>query len=107
MKKAEFLNHWKGIESNQRILIDSIPYKRGGSTYDCDGIRLTGSRVFIDSVLSNLKELLENENHATRLQLNYQESKDRETQQPLGSYNCYIQVHDRGHEAIAVNRMFA
>jgi len=107
MKKAEILSHWNQIEPDQKIKISQVPYKHTGSTYAEDGIRLTGSRGFIDSVLSNLKELLQHENGSTRLQLNYQESKDRETGIPTGSYNCYIQVHERGSEAKMVNAMFS
>jgi len=106
MKKAQILDHWNGIEPNQDIKINQVPYKHQGSTYAEDGIRLTGSRVFIDSVLSRFKDLLNHENGNTRLQLNYQESKDRQTGHPTGSYNCYIQVHERGGEAKMVNAMF-
>ena len=107
MRKAQILDHWQKIEANQQIKINSVPYKHTGSTYTEDGIRLTGSKPFIDSVLSRLKDLLAHENCNTRLQLNYQESKDRETQQLTGSWNCYIQVHERGREAKIVNNMFS
>lgn len=99
MKKALFLAHWGRITPNQPIDVTPVPYKHKGSTYDQDGIRITGSREFIDSVLSKLKELLLHENHNTRLQVVYKESVDRGTQAPLGSYNCYIQVHERGGTA--------
>jgi len=103
MKKKEILTHWQGLKDNVKINMAQVPYKHHGSTYAEDGIRLTGSKQFIDSVLANLKELLEYENCYTRLSLNYQESKDRETGRPTGSYNCYIQVHERGSQAKAVN----
>ena len=82
-----------------------IMYKHTGSTYDEDGIRITGSKGFIDSLLSNLKSLLEYEGDSTRLQLTYQPTVDRETQLPTGTYNCYIQVHERGREAIICNKI--
>jgi len=106
MRKSEMLNHWQGIEPNQTIKIGVVPYKHQGSTYAEDGIRITGSTEFIDSVLSRLKDLLNHENGNTRLQVNYQESKDRGTGAALGSYNCYIQVHERGGEAKMINAMF-
>jgi hypothetical protein len=105
MRKAQILNHWQSIEPDQAIKIDSVMYKHKGSTYAEDGIRLTGSPEFIDSVLSRLKDLLKHENGSTRLQLNYQESKDRVTGNLTGSYNCYVQVHERGGEAKMVNAM--
>ena len=106
MRKAQFMEHWQKIEPNQKIKIDSVPYKHKGSTYAQDGIRITGSTEFIDSVLSRLKDMLGHENHSTRLQVNYQESKDRHTKAPMGSFNCYIQVHERGHEARIMNQRY-
>lgn len=103
MKKAEILRHWTDLNENQEIKPRPVPYKHQGSTYAEDGIRITGSMEFIDSILSNLKELLEFENPLTRLQLNYQESKDRESGESLGSWNCYIQVHERGSDAKMAN----
>ncbi len=106
MKKAQFLNHWTEIDENQNININSVPYKHRGSTFDCDVIMLTGSSEFIDSVLSRLKDLLDHENHNTRLQVVYKKSIDRKTQLPLDAFNCYIQVHERGNQAKMMNHAF-
>src|ERR1039458_891675 len=103
MQKAEFLSHWRQITPNQPLRPGVVPYKHEGSTYAEDGIRITGSTRFIDSVLSRLTDLLACENSHTRLQVNYQESKDRESGRLTGSWNCYIQVHERGREAQMVN----
>ena len=105
MKKAQFINHWQGIAENQNIKITPVAYKHAGSTYAEDGIRLTGSPDFIDSVLSRLKSLLSHENGSTRLQVVYKESTDRHTQEALDSYNCYIQVHERGRQAQMANML--
>ena len=106
MRKAQILTHWKAIDPHQPIAINSVAYKHKGSTFAEDGIRLTGSMEFIDSVLSRLTDLLEYENGSTRLQLNYQESKDRKTSCLTGSYNCYVQVHERGSEAKIMNSRY-
>ena len=105
MKKAEFLNHWNGIKPNQTVKPCVVPYKHQGSTFAEDGIRLTGSKQFIDSILSRLKDLLQYENCETRLQLNYQQATDRHTDRKLDSYCCYVQVHGRGRESIMTNLM--
>lgn len=96
MKKSQILQHWSAIPENQSLKPSPVPYKHKGSTYAEDGIRVTGSRQFIDSVLSRLKDLLRFENSSTRLQVVYKESRDRETGIPLESFNFYIQVHERG-----------
>ena len=103
MNKEQIVNHWQGLKSNQPIAISPVPYKHQGSTYAEDGIRITGSKPFIDSVLSRLKDLLEHENSDTRLQLVYKQSVDKDTGVELPSFNCYIQVHERGHEARMCN----
>lgn len=99
MKKNEMLEHWRGLPPNQPLQVTPVPYKHQGSTYAEDGIRITGTKEFIDSVLSCLKPLLSYEGVETRLQVVYKESQDRGTGAALGSYNCYIQVHERGREA--------
>ena len=103
MYKSEILSHWQRIKQNQPIAITPVTYKHTGSTYAEDGIRITGSQEFIDSVLSRLKDLLEYESDDTRLQLVYKQSVDKDTGRELDSYNCYVQVHQRGREAIIMN----
>lgn len=98
MKKAEALAHWKALPEGRTLDPAIVPYKHSGSTYDQDGIRITGSQEWIDQVLSKIKDLLLHENGGTRLALSYKQSTDRVTRQPLNSYNCYIQVHERGRE---------
>ena len=106
MQKKEFINHWSNLPTNSSILPSPVPYKHTGSTYDEDGIRITGSPEFIDSVLSHLKTMLAYGSNTTRLQVVHKESIDRETQTPLNSYNCYIQVHERGNQAKQINSAF-
>ena len=96
MEKEEFLKHWASIHKNQKLAPKPVRYTHEGSTYDQDGIRITGSRKFIDSALSRLKDMLAFECDETRLQVVYQQSADRESGKKLGSWNCYIQVHARG-----------
>jgi len=103
MNKAQVLNHWQKIKPQQAIAISPVAYKHTGSTFDEDGIRITGSQQFIDSILSRLKDLLNYEGDGTRLQLVYKQSVDKNTGAELSSYNCYIQVHERGREAQIMN----
>ena len=103
MFKNEIIAHWDKVKANQPIAIRPVPYKHKGTTYAEDGIRLTGSQEFIDSILSRLKDLLDHEGDGTRLQLVYKQSVDKDTGAELPSYNCYIQVHERGHEAQMCN----
>lgn len=75
-----------------------IPYSHKGSTYGEDGLRITGSPQFINSVLPRLKEFLQFESPTTKLSLVY-----RETESPSKagtatktSFVFYIQAKERG-----------
>jgi hypothetical protein len=96
MEKEPFLKHWSRLRANQNLAPKPVRYTHQGSTYAEDGIRITGSKAFVDSVLSRLKDLLAFEGGETRLQVVYKKSTDRESGTMLTSYNCYIQVHQRG-----------
>ena len=102
MKKEQMLNHWKGLKETD-LSMTPVAYKHKGSTYDEDGIRITGDQVFIDAVLYRLRDLLDYENGSTRLQVVYKETIDRESGVNTGTHNCYIQVHERGREAQIMN----
>jgi hypothetical protein len=96
MEKKPFLKHWAKLRANQKLAPKPVRYTHEGSTYGEDGIRITGSKAFVDSVLSRLKGLLRFESDETRLQVVYKKSTDRESGKTLTSYNCYLQVHARG-----------
>jgi hypothetical protein len=102
--KKDFLAHFAGLQEQgpQPLEPTPVPYKHEGSTYAQDGIRITGSREWIDAVLSRLTELLGAENQLTRLQVNYTQATDKQNN-PIDSWVCYLQVHERGGEAQMAN----
>ena len=91
--------------------MEVIPYKATGSKYGACGIRIDGSPEFIDAVLSHLKELIDGENHVTRLQLSRQpvdgaklgKNFDNRTRE---SEVCYIRLHQRGNEGAIGSSIF-
>jgi hypothetical protein len=99
MEKKPFLKHWSKLRANQALDPKPVRYAHAGSTYAEDGIRITGSKVFVDSVLSRVKDLLRFESGETRLQVVYKRSTDRASGKTTSSYNCYLQVHARGGAA--------
>lgn len=114
MKKADTINHWKQIPESAPILrhMNPIPYKAEGSKYGACGIRIDGTPSFIDAVLSHLKELLDGENHVTRLEL----ARTRVDGSKLGkafhnastdSEVCYIRLHMRGGEGVIASSVFS
>ena len=117
MKKAQALARWKATQADLPILphMDVIPYKAKGSTYGACGIRIDGNPEFIDAVMSRLKDLIDGENHFTRLNLARSEVK---TKLEIGgnvkhfdntsaeAEVCYIRLHERGSDAKQVSAMF-
>jgi hypothetical protein len=98
LSKHAALDYWRRRPDNVDICrhIRPVPYTHKGSTFTQDGIRVTGTREFIDDMLSVLKPLLSKENGQTRLALNMAEAVDRETGKPTGTWTLYVQVHERG-----------
>jgi hypothetical protein len=108
LNKSDALSHWESIEDNSPIRMTPIDTGKVGSTYTEDTIRLTGSKEFIDSVLSNLKGVLEYENDVTsRLEIIYTQTCEREFTvedgkrkviqgELTGAYACYVKAKSRG-----------
>ena len=115
MRKAEALAHWQTLEAGANPLetMAAIPYKASGSKYGTDSIRIGGSPEFIDAVMSNLKPLIDGENHVTRLTLSRAEVKATEihgeTRQfqnaAPGAEVVYIALNMRGDEGVIASAM--
>ena len=111
LAKSDFLKHWAKLRP-QPIQPKPVSNAHQGSSYGEDGIRITGSRKFVDSVLSRLTDLLAFENGCTRLDVNYTEQAARiktgegvQFGGPTGDWVCYIKVAERGPEAQMVNAL--
>ena len=101
------------MADNQPILkhMLPIPYKARGSTYGACGIRIDGTPQFVESVLSHLKELIDGENHVTRLALarNIVDGSGIGKDLPNAEANsevCYIRLHMRGNEGVMASNFF-
>jgi len=99
ISKDEIMKMWRGISPEIPIALKPIAKDHVGSTYGEDGIRITGSPDFINSILGKIKPLLNYEAVNTKLVVSY-----RETQSPSQiergnlkkSYVFYVQAKERG-----------
>jgi hypothetical protein len=102
LSKEDALARWRSLDGKQVPLpceaMKAVPYAHTGSAYAFDGIRINGSRKFIDSTLAALQNLLGRENSMERIGINYTQATDFETHEPIDSWVCFIRVHDRGQE---------
>lgn len=109
--KASSLDHWKTLEpANPLKHMTPIAYKSTGSRYGACGIRIDGNPEFIDAILSHLKDLINGENHLTRLELARSEVKPVMgkgfANADKGAECCYIRLHMRGHEGQIASAVF-
>lgn len=56
----------------------------------------TGDAKFIETIAGLLKPILDLENDETRVELNLQRTKIRDTKQYTGNYALYLSVTERG-----------
>jgi len=95
-KKQEIQGFWSGLSPNLPLKLEPISYDIKGSTILQDGIRITGSKEFIASVLSRLKEFLYYENPNSKLVISYRQQAKSLIQGNRDSYLFYLQVKSRG-----------
>lgn len=97
--KEDILNFWKGIGANIPLQLKAIDYEHEGSTIQEDGIRITGTKEFITSVLSRLKDFITYENPDTKLMVAYRQSPRSFLPGSKNSYIFYLQAKKRGKKA--------
>lgn len=95
--KEEIMSYWKSL-GNMPIKIKPISYEHEGSTIQEDGVRITGSKEFITSVLSKLKDFLPFENPNTKLMVAYRQSPRSFLPGNKNSYIFYLQTMERGKD---------
>jgi hypothetical protein len=95
--KPEIMQFWQQIQPNIPLAMQPIPYTHKGSTYQQDGIRVTGSREFIASTIARLKEFMAYENPRTKLMVVYRQTeKQGQAPDDRTTYVFYIQAKERG-----------
>jgi hypothetical protein len=94
--KEQILGFWKTLSPGAPIAIKPIPYDHEGSTIQEDTVRITGSKEFISSVLTRLKDFLNYENQDTKIMAAYRQSPRSFLPGNKNSYIFYLQVMERG-----------
>lgn len=84
-------------EELQRAVIPK-PSDFSGSKYaeEISDVRVTGSPEFIEAVAGRLKALQGLEGADTRLEINLQQTEDRDTGELTDNYALYLSVAERG-----------
>lgn len=91
-KKQDILSLWNSARADAPIQIQPVPNNHVGNRFDQDGIRITGSSQFINSVLGRLKPLLFYSDHPSlNLDVKYRQILKRNLSD-RNSFACYINV---------------
>ena len=94
-KKSEIMRFWHML-NDLPILPKPISVKHKGSSYDQDGIRITGTSDFINSILSKMKEFLRFQNNPTvDLAVEYRQIVDKYDRPVPAKYACYIKLKEK------------
>jgi hypothetical protein len=91
-KKQDILSLWNSVRTDAPIQIQPVSANHTGNRFDQDGIRITGSSQFINSVLGRLKPLLMYVDHPSlELDIKYRQILKRNLSD-RNSFACYINV---------------
>ena len=96
LEKEDAMRYWQSLKPGP-IEFDPIKTGKRGSTFGEDGLRLTGSRRFIDSILARIKDMMQYENPNTKLNVVYRQVqyKGSETPDKSSSFVFYAQAKER------------
>lgn len=94
-KKNEIMTFWRTIAPNIPLQLQPIDNVHKGSTLQQDTLRITGSKEFITTVLSRLKDFIVYENPNTKLVLDYRQNAKSLKPGEKNSYLFYLNVRNR------------
>lgn len=101
MKKSRAMDRWANLQSDMPIIPSFKPLSANasGSTFGANQIRITGTPDFVNAILSHLKEIIQLENGATRLDFSISSVKPVFDKKWGNAENnaevCYIRLKER------------
>jgi hypothetical protein len=94
-KKQDVVRLWNSLRDDLPLVPKPVSKSHSGNRFDQDGIRITGSTSWINSVLSKLKPLLFYSNHpALNLDVKYRMVPRRDLADKQ-SFACYINLIEK------------
>lgn len=91
-KKGDVVDLWKKVRPDVPLNPTPVPAHHKGNRFDQDGVRITGSSQWINSVLGRLKPLLVYDDHPyLDLDVKYRQILRRDISDKP-SFACYINI---------------
>ena len=76
-KKSDVIQHWQSLKANMPIQMEPVPETHEGTRFRSDGLRITGSPGFINSIMSRIKDIVQMESDTIRLDVEYREIENQ------------------------------
>lgn len=78
-KRADVISFWQRLKPNMPLQISPIDPNHHGTRFQEDGLRITGTPEFINSILSRIKDFLQYDlNPGTKLDVEYRQIENKE-----------------------------
>jgi len=91
-KRKDVIDLWQKVRTDTPLNPVPVPWHHKGARFDQDGVRITGSSQWINSVLGRLKPLLVYDNHPSLdLDVKYRQVQRRDLADKP-SFACYINI---------------
>jgi len=100
-KKGEIIQLWQSMKPNMPLMMEPVPESHKGTRFNHDGIRITGSPQFINSVMSRLKDLMQFEKDQIRLDVEYRQVEAK-SEDPRPGYAFYAHLIQEEPEPVKV-----
>lgn len=95
-KKADVLKFWQGLKPSLPLQMEPVPEHHRGTRFRNDGMRITGSPQFINSIMSRIKDLLQFEGGQYRLDVEYRQIEAPTASQMNSDYVFYVHLIKKG-----------
>lgn len=102
VRKADAMKWLDSLDepSDDELKRSFVPKPTGfsGSTYptSISNVRITGDPAFVETVAALLQPIQDLENDRTRVEINLQQTEDRDTAELTDNYALYLSVAQRG-----------
>ena len=94
--KDDIIKYWQSLVPARTVYMTPVSADHKGSTYSQDGIRITGSRQFIDSILARIKDLIYQESADSKLEVAYRQVEGvKQVNDRPDAYVFYCMVRQR------------
>ena len=99
-RRADVLKFWQTLQPGMPLQPTPIEKGHRGTRFRRDGLRITGTAAYVNSVLSHLKDFLDYENNPrTKLDVEYRQLESKEGEyQSTPIFVCYVYVMKQQEE---------